>query len=102
MNITFDWAVEDADGNETEYEVTCRVQAATPDVWYLANGDPGYPGSPAECEVLKVMLGKVEVVDWEALKFNMGKLEERAYEAANDKAQGDRESYDESREDLRD
>ncbi len=24
---------------------------ATPDVWYLSNGDPGYPGDPAECEI---------------------------------------------------
>lgn len=26
----------------------------TRDVLYLRNGDPGYPGDPAECEIIKV------------------------------------------------
>ena len=27
-----------------------EYQPATPDVWYLSNGDPGYPGDPAEVD----------------------------------------------------
>lgn len=39
---------------EIEVEVTCAYSPGTPDVWYLPNGDPGYPGDPAECEILSV------------------------------------------------
>lgn len=28
----------------------------TPDVMYLSNGDPGYPGTPAEFEALRIVL----------------------------------------------
>lgn len=27
---------------------------ATPDVWYLRNGDPGYPGEPADVDFHKI------------------------------------------------
>lgn len=29
----------------------------TPDVWYLPNGDPGYPGDPPEVEILDLKVG---------------------------------------------
>jgi hypothetical protein len=45
---TIPWAVE------VEVEVVCKYRPGTPDVMYLRNGDPGYPGDPAEIEVIEV------------------------------------------------
>jgi hypothetical protein len=39
---------------EIEVEVEYSYSPGTPDVRYLPNGDPGYPGDPAELEILKV------------------------------------------------
>jgi hypothetical protein len=94
MKVTIDWPVYDEQDNETVYEIECACYAGTPDVPYLRNGDPGYPGDPAECEILKVSLNGVEVKDWENIKgFDVSKIEDAAYEAANDKAQGQYEDY---------
>jgi hypothetical protein len=49
----FETAVE-VDGEEIGVEVAYVYSPATPDVMYLSNGDPGYPGSDAEAEVLAV------------------------------------------------
>ncbi len=37
---------------ELDLQVVYRYSPGTPDVWYLPNGDPGYPGDPAELEIL--------------------------------------------------
>jgi len=39
---------------ELEFEIEFDYQAGTPDVWYLPNGDPGYPGDPEELDVTEV------------------------------------------------
>lgn len=39
---------------EIEVEVEYAYSPGTRDVMYLPNGDPGYPGDPAEFEILKV------------------------------------------------
>lgn len=39
---------------EEDVEVVAHCYPATPDVFYLKNGDPGYPGDPAECEIVAV------------------------------------------------
>lgn len=36
-------------------EVEGSYTPSTPDVHYLRNGDPGYPGDPAELEITKVV-----------------------------------------------
>ena len=36
------------------YRVTGDYFPSTPDVFYMSNGDPGYPGEPEEFEVTKV------------------------------------------------
>lgn len=41
-------------GEEADVEVEYSYSPATPDVWYLPNGDPGYPGDPEEAEVLSI------------------------------------------------
>ena len=35
---------------------------ATPDKWYMPNGDPGYPGDPEELEVLEAKNGVVDLL----------------------------------------
>jgi len=35
-------------------DVTGDYSPATPDVWYLPNGDPGYPGESEEFEISSV------------------------------------------------
>lgn len=87
---------------ETEYEITVSYSPSTPDVWYMANGDPGYPGDPEECEILSIKLGALIVPSdqWEAHGFNdaeMEKITEAARESASDAAQ----DYDDSRDDDR-
>jgi len=39
-----------------ELRVECDYSPPTPDVMYLSNGDPGYPGDPEEFYVTKVEL----------------------------------------------
>ena len=39
---------------ELEVEVEFDYTPGTEDVWYLPNGDPGYPGEAPELEVTKV------------------------------------------------
>jgi len=34
---------------------------ATRDVMYLSNGDPGYPGDPAEVEILSAKMGDIDI-----------------------------------------
>ena len=36
------------------YRITGDYFPSTPDVFYMSNGDPGYPGEPEEFEVTKV------------------------------------------------
>lgn len=42
--------------HEMQLSVDFNYTPATPDVFYLPNGDPGYPGEPAELEVTAVWL----------------------------------------------
>ena len=44
---------------EQDFEVEFYYTPGTPDVMYLPNGDPGYPGDPEELE-----LGKIHLVLW--------------------------------------
>jgi hypothetical protein len=34
-----------------EAEVSFTYSPGTPDVWYMPNGDPGYPGEPPEVDI---------------------------------------------------
>lgn len=42
---------------EDEQEITFEFRPGSPDVMYLRNGDPGYPGYPAEVEFVSVTPG---------------------------------------------
>ena len=58
MQVFFDSALYRTDEHGEEVEIEVDVEAnfspSTPDVWYLANGDPGYPGDAEEIELTKI------------------------------------------------
>ena len=41
--------------NEDDYEADLEVSPSTRDVFYLRNGDPGYPGDPLEIEIIRLV-----------------------------------------------
>jgi hypothetical protein len=100
---TLDWSIERETTPgvyvETCYEITVEITPSTPDVWYLPNGDPGYPGDPGEIEILRIMQGKVEVPsrDWEAYGFTKEELE-RVEEAASQIEGDDRDCEERERD----
>ena len=47
---SFETEVE-VDGKPVEVTVEYTFSPATPDVFYLRNGDPGYPGDPAGADI---------------------------------------------------
>lgn len=47
-----------------EFTVEGTYHKATRDVMYMPNGDPGYPGDPAEFDIDSIKLGEVEMTDF--------------------------------------
>ena len=37
---------------------------ATPDVWYLRNGDPGYPGDPADFDIHSIKCDDIDMTEF--------------------------------------
>lgn len=81
--VTIEWCVEDAAGNDVEYEIECGLTPEDPGCWTMPNGDPGYPGSPAECEILRVLSNGIAVKDWESLKLDEDAIADKAFEKAS-------------------
>lgn len=48
---------------QVELEVTGKYYPGTPDVWYLPNGDPGYPGDSESFDIESVTYNGVEISD---------------------------------------
>lgn len=46
---------------ERDVDFAVRYAPATRDVMYLPNGDPGYPGDPAELDILSAKVGGVDI-----------------------------------------
>jgi hypothetical protein len=40
--------------DDREWKVVFNFHPETPDVYYLSNGDPGYPGDPAEVDIITI------------------------------------------------
>lgn len=77
----------EVEGEEVEVTVDYRFTEGTPDVYYLSNGDPGYPGDPPEVEVVGVWRtgDKAKTDLWEKLpKEVQERLEEEACEKGSD------------------
>lgn len=77
--LTFDHAFEiETDFGLLEFEVECQVWPSEPMVMYDSNGT-GYPGSPAEAEVLSLTVRSLygEDFEYDALELaEQGRLEE--------------------------
>lgn len=56
MIVKLEWPIELADGTEVMYDIEVEITPSTPDVPYLKNGDPGYPGDPGSTEIVSVKL----------------------------------------------
>lgn len=81
---------------EIEVEVTCAYSPGTPDVWYMPNGDPGYPGDPAECEILKVIAPNGENITFlfDGNDAFETLIAEEAWEKYNESRNEDRADYE--------
>lgn len=44
-----------------QFSACVNYTPATPDVMYMKNGDPGYPGDPEELEIDKLYISGVDV-----------------------------------------
>jgi hypothetical protein len=84
-----------------EDDVSCaflvRYSPGTDDVMYMTNGDPGYPGDPAECEVLGCYRETGEALSSESFCFrNWPAVEEELHDTASDLfGEYERDSYEE-------
>ena len=76
---------------ERDVDFAVRYAPATRDVMYLPNGDPGYPGDPAELEILSAKVGGVDITalvpEDDALLYRL--IEEADEWAREDSREGD-------------
>ncbi len=61
---TLPYTFDAGEAGEFEVEVHFTYSPGTPDVMYMPNGDPGYPGDPAEYEVQKVTYQNFDITNW--------------------------------------
>jgi len=63
-----DWTCEFDEGPISSIDFSFRwdYSPSTPDVMYLRNGDPGYPGDPEEMEITTIERGDIKRVDFGA------------------------------------
>lgn len=116
MRITIEWPMYTLDDKgedvETIYDVTCFLTKGDPGCHTMRNGDPGWPPSPAECDIESIKLqglGKQPGIDldpilWPLLGFNRKKLQEieqKAFEEAADRQQAAEEDAAEARYEMR-
>jgi len=61
---TMDWTFEPEDGPITaiDFSFSWGYNPQTPDVMYLRNGDPGYPGDPEEMEITEIERADIKAV----------------------------------------
>jgi hypothetical protein len=99
------WYSETFDGTEREYEVRGHCIPGEPDVWYLKNGDPGYPGSPPEVDDVSLWMDGKEIpeADWEKHGFVWEKLRNRIEDDLFERAaEDDQSDYEDAQENRRD
>lgn len=75
MEIERDWAC-------VEIKLTGNFIPSTPDVWYLRNGDPGYPGTDAEMDAIEAHDSKGEIV--ELTEAETEKAQDALFQAASE------------------
>ena len=47
----------------TILEIEYDYSPGTPDVWYLPNGDPGYPGDPPEMDIEAIKICDINIYE---------------------------------------
>ena len=94
ISIIFDFGIL----GEKEVEVKYQYSPGTPDVMYLPNGDPGYPGDPAELEILDVTLDGIRITQW--LEGNDA-FETTVFEEAAERHSSLEDGRDVDREEMR-
>lgn len=89
----FELDIELKDGSKVKVEIKYSFTPGTPDVPYLSNGDPGYPGDGEEVDIgdIKVIGVKPErlILDEEMSEETLRFIEEKAAEAGRQKAEDD-------------
>lgn len=89
--------------DDIEFQVEYHYSPGTPDVWYLSNGDPGYPGDPPEVDIVSLKLWNVDLlsaIPSALLEKIYEKVEELAAEM-EDTAQAQHDDYLEQRAEWR-
>ena len=81
------------DMGEWEYNVYYDYTPSTPDVYYMPNGDPGYPGDPEEIDITRI-----EQITAYSPYISVNQLTEAAYERICDEIS----EYEVSSTDMRD
>lgn len=103
LKSSFSTTIELKTGTEVDVVVEYSYSPATPDVFYLSNGDPGYPGDPEEVEVLSITEDKKGgrvIADDEIDEKTFESLEERICDAARDEDEARYEAAMEDRADM--
>jgi hypothetical protein len=101
---SFGTVIELKNGTEVEVVVEYSWSPSTPDVFYLSNGDPGYPGDPEEAEILGITEDKKGgrvIGEDEISEETMRALEEQACDAGRDEADSAYEAAMEARAEAR-
>lgn len=109
MKVTIWWPMytvdEKGEDVETIYDIVCELTPGDPGCYTLPGGDPGYPPSPPECEILSIGLqglGKQPAIDlapvlWPLLGFQgkvLKDIEAKAFEEAPSKEDEEAERAD--------
>ena len=103
MTISLTW--EDEEGVERRLTISGNYSAATPHVYHLPNGDPGYPGAPSEFDIHEILdeKGPVSEEIFDKLveddKF-IDAVYDKADEAAIEERENDEASYADAKNDA--
>lgn len=117
MKIKLEWPMyimswSGKDETEVMFDVVVEVTPGDPGCHTMKNGDPGWPASGPECEILSIGLsdiGRKAAIDldpilWPMLGFRRdecAKIEEKALEMASRKAEDDAADRADHEYDLR-
>jgi len=102
MSHTITLCVDCGQLGENDITFIVSYRPGTPDVMYLSNGDPGYPGDPCELEVLSATCNGIDITG----AFDLGaslydQLLDKAAEAAQAEQEDRRGEYEADRREER-
>jgi len=80
LNFETDIEIEDVSAHVV---VEANYIPGAPDVWYMSNGDPGYPGDSAEVEITLISDGEKNIDFDQLSEHNQNKLCNEAMDKGN-------------------